>query len=570
MNPLKILVVAALLLVGSTAFAQPVPPATDVPTGEITKRTFDKSRIFPGTTRTYWVYVPKQYDPAKPACLFVDQDGIQFKAPQVFDKLIAAHEMPVMIGVFVTPGVVKAPHADALDRVNRSYEYDGLGDNYARFLLDELLPHIIKDQNLNISKDPNDRCIAGSSSGAICAFTVAWERPDSFRRVFSCVGTYVGLRGGNVYPTLIRKSEPKPLRIFLEDGSADLNNYGGDWWMANQEMERALIFAGYEVNHAWGTGGHSGQHATLIFPDAMRWLWKDYPTPIKAGAGSQQLQDILIPGEGWQEVTGDFRATEGPAANAKGEIFFNDVGGSKTHKLALDGAVTLFIADSKRGDGQAFGPDGRLYACAGGANQIRAYDPDGKMTVIADGFRGNDLVVAHDGSVFVTESSWDGVSPSKVWHISPKGDKKVIDQGLKFANGLALSPDQTLLYVDDMKSHWVYSYQVQPDGSLKYKQRYADLQVPEYADDSGADGMRVDRDGRMYVSTRLGIQVCDQAGRVTCIIPTPNGHVSNLSFGGENFDTLFATCGRQMYKRKLKVRGCNACEPPTKPGAPKL
>ena len=147
--------------------------------------------------------------------------------------------------MFVTPGRVKAPSDQALDRFNRSYEYDGLGDDYVRFLLDELLPEVEKKTTadgrpIRLSRDGNDRCIAGASSGAICAFTAAWERPDAFRRVFSAIGTYVGLRGGNVYPTLIRKYEPKPIRIFLQDGSSDLNIYGGDWWMANQEMERAL------------------------------------------------------------------------------------------------------------------------------------------------------------------------------------------------------------------------------------------------------------------------------------------------------------------------------------------
>ncbi len=254
------------------------------PKGEVIQYTFDQSKIFPGTVRDYWIYVPKQYDPAKPACLYVNQDGRQFNAPKVFDELIHKKEMPVVIGVFVTPGRVKAPSNEAMDRFNRSYEYDGLGDNYARFLLEELLPEVetrktADGRPIRLSKDGNDRCIAGSSSGAICAFTAAWERPDSFRRVFSSIGTYVGLRGGNVYPTLIRKYEPKPIRIFLQDGSSDLNIYGGDWWMANQEMERALIFAGYEVNHDWGTGGHNGQHATKIFPDAMRWLWKDCPGP---------------------------------------------------------------------------------------------------------------------------------------------------------------------------------------------------------------------------------------------------------------------------------------------------
>src|SRR5687768_16755124 len=191
--------------------------------------------------------------------------------------------MPVVIGVFIAPGRVKALDAKTgLDRFNRSFEYDGLGDNYARFLLDELLPFVetqktADGREIKLSKDGNDRCIAGASSGAICAFTAAWERPDAFRRVFSAIGTYVGLRGGNDYPTLIRKFEPKPIRVYLEDGENDLNIYGGDWWMANQEMERALKFAGYEVSHAWGTGGHDGKHATEVFPDAMRWLWKDWP-----------------------------------------------------------------------------------------------------------------------------------------------------------------------------------------------------------------------------------------------------------------------------------------------------
>jgi gluconolactonase len=564
-----------LALAGSAARCAEGSQQPDaVPKGEVSKYTFDQSKIFPGTVRDYWIYVPKQYDPAKPACVHVNQDGVQFNAPAVFDQLIHAKEMPVLIGVFVTPGRVKGPSDQALDRFNRSYEYDGLGDNYARFLLEELLPEVEKKTTsdgrpIRISHEGNDRSIGGSSSGAICAFTAAWERPNAFRRVFSSIGTYVGLRGGNVYPTLIRKIEPKPLRIFLQDGSADLNIYGGDWWMANQEMERALTFAGYEVNHAWGTGGHSGQHATQILPDAMRWLWKDWPAPVKAGAGSAHLREIIVPGEEWQLVADGYQFTEGPAANAQGEVFFNDIPNSKAYKIGLDGKVALFAADTNSANGQAFGPDGRLYAVAGGANQVVAYDTAGKAVTIADGFRGNDLVVRHDGSLYVTNPG-SGTDPSKVWYISSGGDKKVVDTGLKFSNGVTLSPDQSLLYVAESRSHWVYSYQIQPDGSLAYKQRYYHLHVPDSADDSGADGMRVDRDGRLYVATRLGIQVCDQAGRVNAIIPTPNGKVSNLCFGGENLDTLFATCGDRVYKRKLKVKGAQAFQPPFKPAAPRL
>lgn len=562
-----------LLALFTAAEAADEPSAA--PKGEVTKYVFDKSKIFPGTVRDYWIYVPKQYDPAKPACLYVNQDGVQYKAPEVFDELIHKQEMPVTIGVFVMHGRVKAPNDAALDRFNRSYEYDGLGDNYARFLLEELLPDAEQKKTsdgraIRFSHEGNDRAIAGSSSGAICAFTAAWERPDAFRRVFSTVGTYVGLRGGNEYPTLIRKYEPKPIRIFLQDGSNDLNIYGGDWWMANQSMERSFVFAGYEVNHVWGEGGHNGKHATEIFPDAMRWLWKDWPAPVKAGQGSPQLQEILLPGEEWQLVAEGYQFTEGPAVNAQGEVFFNNVPASKTYKVGLDGRVSEFLSDTKNGDGQAFGPDGRLYSVAGGAEQIVAYDPEGKATVVADGFRGNDLVVRHDGSLYVTNPGWNGKDPSKVWYVSPQGEKKVVDTGLKFSNGLTLSPDQTLLYVADSRTHWVFSYQIQPDGSLAYKQRYYHLHVPDDADDSGVDGLRVDRDGRLYAATRMGIQVCDQAGRVNCIIPTPNGKLSNLCFGGEGFDMLFATCGDKVFKRKLKVKGAHGFQAPLKPAAPRL
>ena len=565
------LFVFSSLLIGPAIRADDAKP----PKGDVTRYTFEASKVFPGTVRDYWIYVPKQYDPAKPACLYVCQDGIQYKAPTVFDELIQKGEMPVVIGVFVTPGRVKAPTDKAMDRFNRSYEYDGLGDAYARFLLDELLP-VVETKTapdgrpIRLSKDGNDRSIAGASSGAICAFTAAWERPDSFRRVFSSIGTYVGLRGGNVYPTLIRKYEPKPLRVFLQDGDHDQNIFGGDWWMANQEMERALTFAGYEVNHAWGTGGHNGEHATAIFPDAMRWLWKDWPKPIKAGRGSAPLQSILIPGEEWTLVADGYKFTEGPAANAKGEVFFNDIPNDKAYKIGLDGKVSLFVSDTKKANGQAFGPDGRLYAVATGAGQIVAYDTEGKSTVIADGIKGNDIAISRDGGIWVTNPGGNGPDSSQVWYISPKGEKKVVDTGLKYANGITLSPDGAFLYVADFKSHWIYSYLIKPDGSLADKQRYDHLHAPDTADDAGADGIRVDRDGMLYVTTRLGIQVCDQPGRVNCIIPTPNGKVANLCFGGPNFDTIFATCGDRVYKRKVKTRGVNAFEPPILPPKPRL
>ena len=322
-------------------------------------------------------------------------------------------------------------------------------------------------------------------------------------------------------------------------------------------MERALTFAGYEVNHVWGDGGHNGKHATEIFPDAMRWLWKDWPAPVKAGAGSPQLQEILIPGEDWKLVAEGYRFTEGPAANAKGEVFFNDIPNSKTYKIGLDGKVSLFLADSKKG--QRPGVRARRPALRRrrpAPSQVLAYDAAGKPTVIADGFRGNDLVVRHDGGIYVTNPGWNGTRPEQGLVHQPQGREEgrrhrpeVLQRHHPLARPVAA------LRRRQPARHWVYSYQIQPDGSLAHKQKYYHLHVPDTADDSGADGMRVDRDGRLYVATRMGIQVCDQAGRVNCIIPTPNGKIANLCFGGERLRHPLRHLRRQGLQAKGEGQG---------------
>ncbi len=551
-------------------------PQEGVPKGEVNKYTFDQSKVFPGTWREYWIYVPRQYDAAKPACVYLAQDGVGYNAPIVFDNLIHRKEMPVTIGVFVMHGRVRAADpTNALDRFNRSYEYDGLGDAYARFLLEELLPEVEKKtaadgRPIRLSKDPNDRCIAGASSGGICAFTAAWERPDEFRRVFSSVGTFVGLRGGDVYPTLIRKTEPKPIRIYLQDGSNDQNIYGGDWWMANQMMERALVFAGYDVQHAWGDGGHNGKHASAIFPEAMRWLWRDYPKPIEANPTRSSRQPIatsmLLEGEDWKVVSEGHGFTEGPAVNRQGELFFTDIPQSRIHKLDLDGKVTEFARDTGNANGLRFGPDGRLYACANGRKQIVAYTSNGQSSVVADGLESNDLVIDHRGNIYVTDPN-----NKQVWLIPKSGAKRVVSQGLNFPNGVTLSPDQTLLYVADMRGQFAYSYQIQADGSLAHQQRYFHLHVVDGSGASNADGMIVDADGWLYVATEMGIQVCDQAGRVNGIIRKPQrAWLANVALGGPNFDTLYATCSDKVYQRKVRVKGVLGASAPVRPKPPRL
>jgi len=256
-------------------------PQEGVPRGDVTKHSFTNSTVFPGTVRDYWIYVPKQYDAGKPACLMVFQDGSsylntngQYRTAVVFDNLIAKKEMPVTIGVFVNPGVVPATEPDKRPRNNRSFEYDSLGDAYAKFLIDELLPKVSK--KYSITADPDGRAIGGASSGGICAFTVAWERTDAFRKVLSHIGSFTNIRGGHAYPALIRKTEKKPLRVFLQDGSGDLDNLHGNWPLANQEMAAALKFMNYDYRFEFGTEGHNGKHGGAILPDSLRWLWRDY------------------------------------------------------------------------------------------------------------------------------------------------------------------------------------------------------------------------------------------------------------------------------------------------------
>jgi sugar lactone lactonase YvrE/enterochelin esterase-like enzyme len=551
---------------------------TGVPKGEILKFTFEQSKIFPGTWREYWIYVPAQYKPDKPACVYVNQDGIQWKAPTVFDNLIHNKEMPVTIGVFVTPGRVMADSgSNALNRFNRSFEYDGLSDAYTRFILSEILPEVEKKKTsdgriINLSKSGNDRAIGGASSGAICAFTAAWQHPEEFSRVFSAIGTYTGLRGGDRYPILIRKYEPKPIRVFLQDGSNDLNIYAGDWWKANEMMERSLAFAGYEVNHAWGEGGHNGNQGTAIFPDAMRWLWKDWPKPISKGSSKNQfLNDLLIPGEDWELVGQGYQFTEGIAANAVGEVYYLDIPASKNYKIGLDGKLVVLNIDTKRASGACFSADGKRYTTAGGTKQILSYDSNEKETVVADSIGGNDLVVAQNGNIYVTVP--DGATrPGNLYLIRPNGQKVVVDEGLRFPNGVTLSPDQTQLYVTESASHWMWIYKINPDGTLTHKQRYGWLHVPDTEENAWSDGLKCDTAGRVYVTSRIGIQVLDQLGRVNAIIPAPpsNSQTSNVCFGGPDFNILYVSAGDKVFRRKLKTRGVNSFEKPWKPGSPRM
>ena len=310
--------VAALTLPAMAAAQQPAErkpgdyplgpdsrPQPGVPKGKLEGPFEFRSQVIAGTVRRYWIYVPAQYKAGNEANVLVFQDGNRatnpagsLQVPQVLENLIHKGDIPVTIGIFITPGQRGDVYPDTIgtgNPNNRAQEYDSLSDAYARFLIDELLPEVGKTYTL--SSDPARRAIGGTSSGAICAFTVAWHRPDQFRNVISMIGSYtsIGYRpardgqpmvpGGDLYPTMIRKNPIKPIKIFLQDGSNDLNNNHGNWFLANQQMLSALLWANsnadsaktagprYEVRHEWGDGAHSDAHGGALLPDILRWIW---------------------------------------------------------------------------------------------------------------------------------------------------------------------------------------------------------------------------------------------------------------------------------------------------------
>ena len=323
----RLVALLAAVLGGSLAIAAPVDdvyrlgpdsaPQPGVPQGQVTAWAQLPSQAYPGTLHDYCVYVPAQYDASQPASLMIFQDGQawlratgDYRVPHVLDNLIHRRDIPVMIAVFINPGrKPDQPEASAADwgdrSSNRPQEYNAMDDKYARVIVDELLP--VLHRQYNLSTQPQDRAIGGASSGAIAAFTVAWHRPDQFGKVLSTIGSFVNIRGGHVYPELIRTTERKPIRIFIQDGAndnrglrpgSDPSSYNAerDWYAQNRLMVAALTEKGYDLNYTWGIGGHSNKHGGAILPEMLRWLWRDYPRSDNPHAMTNRtLFDVATP-----------------------------------------------------------------------------------------------------------------------------------------------------------------------------------------------------------------------------------------------------------------------------------
>lgn len=541
-------------------------PKPGVPKGTVTRHAFDRSRIYPGTTRNYAVYVPAQYDGSKPACLMIFQDGSGYanetgnsRVPIVFDNLIADGSMPVTIGLFIDPGVTPALAPEQMNRFHRSQEYDGLGDRYARFLIEEMIPEIATQYR--ISPDPNDRGLVGGSSGGIAAFNAAWERPDAFRRVISFIGSFTNLRGADTLSNLVRKVEPKPLRIFLQDGTADQSIYGGSWFEANQSLYSSLDYAGYDARFVVGTEGHSGRHGGSILPDALRWLWREYPKPIeaaKAGRGARHyITEFLDPAADWELVASGYGALGAAAIDRSGALYFADTKAARVYKLA-PGSAPVVVKNNAPVSAMMFGPDGRIYAAEPSRRRVVSFAADGTgERVLVTGVDVHDIAVTSQGWIYLAEPA-----TKRIWVIGKDGKRRIAFQAsasepLEYPVSIRLTPDEHLMDVADRNSRWIWSFQVAPDGSLRHGSAFHHLEAPDQSTAAtNVLALAHDNTAHVYAATSLGIQITDAPGRTVGILRNPEaGTATSVVFGGPTLDTLYATMGGKVYARRVRRTG---------------
>lgn len=570
--------IALLLSVTSFVFAaEQYPygpdsqPHENVPRGSVQHYKFTSPKIFPGTMRDVWVYIPAQYVGDKPAAVMVYQDGSMYvketgewRATVVMDNLIAQKSMPITVGIFLQPGSIPPgqqaeggsaapPRAKPQPRNNRSYEYDSPTDRYARFLLQEILPDVQTRFNLNLTTDPNLRGLCGASSGGICAFNVAFQRPDAFRRVVSAVGSFTSLHGGgNNLAYLVRKFEPRPLRVFLEEGDGDLDNFAGNWPLANKEMDAALTFAGVEHKLVIRNGAHNSKHGGPLLPEMLKYVWTDYHKPIATSASHNPvLQQILIPGEEWKPV---FIAKDTKLDNlltdAAGNVVFTDEKWTLTRLLqAATQPGSLKDVKLEFARGLAFDHADHLFATQSG--QVIEYS-DGKPKTIAEDIAGSSLCFDAKGGLYVLEPG-----DHRITYLTPeKREKKSLDiPDVKDPVGIALTPDGGQLAIGDAASNHLWAFRVAPDGSLDAAEPFYSAHVP--ADDPviRVRGLCFNRPGQLFAATNIGVQVFGSAGGVQCVLDgPPNVPLNGLALGGPNFDTLYACCGNQIFSRKINLK----------------
>jgi gluconolactonase len=589
-------------------------PQEGVPKGTLTRHVLAPGRFFPGTPHNYQVYVPAQYDPARPIAWMIFLDGSGYagnnvRVPVVLDNLIARRDVPPMVAVFVDPGIMPALSEQAQNRYERIFEYDSLTPRFSSFLIEELVPEVARTYNL--SKDPNDHGIAGISTGGVGAFVAAWNRPDQFRRVITWVGSFGNFRGADRLPGLIRRTEPRPIRVFMQTGRQDLVNYAGSWYLENPRMAAALEFAGNDVRIELGEDGHSNRHGASILPETLRWLWRDYPQPISVkepppGAGrgtfAQLLprRDVVPPpppptppaqttasapaGRGagprgavygliyrdrpWEQVGDTYPSAASPAMDKDGNVFFADPASNRIYKSDAARAVVVFKEHTGGARALRFGTNGRLYASQMSARRLVSYGPSGDETIVAQDVQANDLVLTKSGSIYFVDAA-----RKTVGYIDEQGQRRVVYSGgeMMSPTALTLTPDQAMLLVGDGMDRFQWSFQIAADGSLINGEPFQRLEMPEEGLFSGVGGLAVDSIGYMWATSAIGIQVCEQPGRCTNILNKPEftaTPITSIAFGGPDRHWLYVTQGGRLFRRETRRTGVVAWElvKPPQPG----
>lgn len=529
--------------------------------GEHIYARFDKSVVFPGTIREVDIYVPAQYDGKTPACVCVFQDGMSYRADTVVSNLISSKEIPMMILVAASPGQVIGDFDPDSPRANRTYEYDTPSPRFGQFVLEELLPFVeslktSEGKSIILSKNKNDRMITGCSSGAACAFNVAWNT-EEFTRVYSSCGSLTGLRGSFTNSTLVHKFEPKSIRFYFQSGSHDMWTSFGDWWSANQAMVRAMDFAGYDFTYQFTENAdHCDDNVTQLFPDAMRFLWKGYPgnppSPKKETHNSM-LRQVLLDGKNFEQVVSGIEDNSILLSNNKGEVL---VASEKGAKLLDDEKETVII-DKKV---LAIGID----------NEMLAYESR-KGLVIADKnghIRKNikteicpcNAVALRDGGYYIVGKEDQGDLFTSIWYLSNEYELSRKADGLKSVYSLALSGNNNWLYAFGYDTRRGFSYKVNKEHKdLLYGQEFYYIHVPDQSDGAETTSAICDNFGRTYLATAYGIQICDYNGRSEAILSMP-GNVKPVSvaWGGEAMNVLYVLCNNGwIYKRTLNTKGAS-------------
>ena len=303
------------------------------------------------------------------------------------------------------------------------------------------------------------------------------------------------------------------------------------------------------------------------FPEAMSYIWKDWPKPIKAGPSAPRAQEILVSEEKWELVLQGRKTGIGPTFNARGEVVFVDPSENKIHLIDVNGKVTEILQDAGQANGLSFGSDGQLYTVSSKTGKVMSYGlkSDGSLDtagrLVVDGLPGQHVLATPTEGLYVTSNATTAKGSGSVWFVKD-GKKTEVGTGLKSATGLAYRSDQWLLSVADGNSKWVHSFQINTDGTLTNQERFFWLHVADWDDDAGAQSVCYAKEGQMLVATRWGVQVCADDGPTQVIIPLPDrSHVFGLCFGGKEFDTLFAFTADKIWKRKLKLHGIGAFSP---------